>query len=358
VRRVGVLVVLVTVAAGGSARAYVRTLNTNTMQPVYWKQTCPTATIYLNGFERSPANGGMSVDAIVKSITAAAHTWSADAVTCPAGGSPFLEIVPTLAPTDAKAPAIGQDARNTIVFRTERWSPSGRADTKGYDVNGLVITTVTSEPDGHIVDVDMEINATDPSMILWMNIDPGVVVPGTKNGDLRSAERPHARVRSLHRARAHVLQPRVCRRDGRCQQFAPARRRSEACGPRLRRHGPAARRHERRHVLQPDVPRDLEAHAVARRRQRRVRDLRAVDVSRSLRARPSGGAGVRRRVPRRIAGATRRRRRVRARCARRDRAPPTSARQRSGSSSSLRPRTDVSPRIGLGATSISFVAAR
>jgi len=29
----------------------------------------------------------------------------------------------------------------------------------------------------------MEINATDPSMILWMNLDPGVVVPGTKNGD-------------------------------------------------------------------------------------------------------------------------------------------------------------------------------
>jgi hypothetical protein len=188
VRRGGVLVTLVIVvfvaaASGGSARAYVRTLNKGTLQPVYWEQTCPTATIYLNGFERSPANGGMSVDAIVKSITAAAHTWSADAVTCPAGGSPFLEIVPTLAPANAEAPEIGKDARNTIVFRTDRWSTSGRADTKDYDVSGLVITTVTSEPDGHIVDVDMEINATDPSTILWMNIDPGFVPPATKNGD-------------------------------------------------------------------------------------------------------------------------------------------------------------------------------
>jgi hypothetical protein len=39
VGRVGVLVLLVSIAAGGSARAFVRTLNTKTMQPVYWKQT-------------------------------------------------------------------------------------------------------------------------------------------------------------------------------------------------------------------------------------------------------------------------------------------------------------------------------
>jgi hypothetical protein len=280
VRRLGVLVgfvvfvvvlfVLFGLVAGGSARAYVRTRNTQTMNPVYWQQTCPTATIYLNGFERSAANGGMSVDAIVKSITAAAHTWSSNAVTCAGGRHPFLEIVPALASADAEAPGIGDDARNTIVFRTDRWSRSGRTDTKDYDVNGLVITTVTSERDGHIVDVDMEINATEPSTILWMNLDPGVVIPGTKNGDAHTPDVYDLQNSLTHEFGHFIGLAHTC--------FSPAYEgatvdgnglprpieQSEAAGPRLRRRRAAARRHERRHVLQPDVSRDLEAHALGR----------------------------------------------------------------------------------------------
>jgi hypothetical protein len=180
---------LVTLALGGRAHGFVRTLNAENTA-VYWQETCPTVTIYLNKFEHSNANAGMSVDAIVKSITAAAHTWSSDAVTCPDGSSPFLEIVPTLAPATATPPPAMDDGRNSIIFRTDLWSKSGEPAPMGvpYDSSGLAVTTVTSEPDGHIVDVDIEINAVASSGFQWINLDPGVVVPGTGNGDAHTAQ--------------------------------------------------------------------------------------------------------------------------------------------------------------------------
>jgi hypothetical protein len=199
VRRL-LVVALVTVAVGGRAHGYVRTLNTNTLVPVYWKETCVPVTIYLNGFVTPPtnaANAGMSLDAIVKSVTAAAHTWSADAVIARAtelgvsscqGGGPFLEIVPTLAPEATKPPLAANDGRNSIIFRTDMWSKSGAPAGMDYDSAGLAVTTVTSEPDGHIVDVDVEINAVTSSGFKWINLDPGVVVPGSGNGDEHMAQ--------------------------------------------------------------------------------------------------------------------------------------------------------------------------
>ena len=51
----------------------------------------------------------MSLEEVVKSLTGAAHAWSPDAVACPAGGVPYLEIVPTLAPTSATPPPAAYD---------------------------------------------------------------------------------------------------------------------------------------------------------------------------------------------------------------------------------------------------------
>jgi hypothetical protein len=92
---------------------------------------------------------------------------------------PYLEIVPTLSTSVTPAPA-AYDARNSLIFRTESWTMSGKPDGKAYDFAALAVTTVISRLDGHIVDADMEINAVNKS---WLNLDPGVTIPG-QHGDL------------------------------------------------------------------------------------------------------------------------------------------------------------------------------
>lgn len=158
----------VAVLASGEARAFVRSTTGNS--PFFWQESCVPVTIYLNGF---PKASGMTSDQIVKSVTAAAHSWSADAVTCDDGSSPFLEIVPTLAPATAAPPTVAWDAKNSIIFRTEMWSKSGKPG-HAYAFEALAVTTVTARADGHIVDADMEVNGVNQS---WMNLDPGVSVP-------------------------------------------------------------------------------------------------------------------------------------------------------------------------------------
>jgi hypothetical protein len=182
----GALALLACVDAG-EARAFVQSTTGNA--PFHWKQSCVPITIYLNGF---PEKSGMVTDDVVKSVTAAAHAWSADAVTCctdpatcPKGSTvgqlfnPFLEIVPTLAPASAKPPTVAWDARNSIIFRTEMWSKSG-VPGHAYLSDALAVTTVTARSDGHIVDVDMEVNGFDFALGLsknWINLDPGVPLP-------------------------------------------------------------------------------------------------------------------------------------------------------------------------------------
>ena len=169
------VVTLVAILASGEARAFVRSTTGNS--PFFWKESCVPVTIYLNRFDMM---SGMSMDQIVKSVTAAAHSWSADAVTCDDGSSPFLEIVPTLAPATAAPPAVAWDAKNSIIFRTEMWSKSG-VSGHAYAFEALAVTTVTARADGHIVDADMEINGVNQS---WMNLDPGVSLPFDR-GDTR-----------------------------------------------------------------------------------------------------------------------------------------------------------------------------
>jgi hypothetical protein len=166
---------LVAIVATGEARAFVRSTTGNS--PFFWKESCVPVTIYLNGF---PKVSGLSADQIVKSVTAAAHAWSADAVTCDDGTSPYLEIVPALAPATTTPPVVAWDAKNSIIFRTEMWSKSG-VPGHAYAFEALAVTTVTARSDGHIVDADMEVNGVNQS---WMNLDPGVSVPFDR-GDTR-----------------------------------------------------------------------------------------------------------------------------------------------------------------------------
>ena len=65
----------------------------------YWQPNCIQLSVYINDFS------AMTRDEIAKSISAAAHTWSPTAVTCPDGTShPFFEIVPSLAPANTRSP--------------------------------------------------------------------------------------------------------------------------------------------------------------------------------------------------------------------------------------------------------------
>jgi MYXO-CTERM domain-containing protein len=152
--------------AAAPARAYVPFRNGDAR--LYWKKSCVPVTIYTNGFEEV-----MPLDQIAKSIAAAAHAWSSDAVSCSADGTthPSLEIVPTIVPGRGMATVVPNDARNTIVFLRDAWGING-----SYATNGLAFTRDTASPDGHILDADIEINAV-PADVQWANLDPGVVIP-------------------------------------------------------------------------------------------------------------------------------------------------------------------------------------
>jgi hypothetical protein len=166
---------LLTGLAAGRAHAYVRsTTDASPPMPFHWNETCVPITIYLNGFTKTPAASGMTDTDVIKSVTAAAHTWSTDAVTCPGATSPSLEIVPSVAPDSASPPKVAWDAKNSIIFRTDMWTMSGVPATvpgSYYDPMALAVTTVTARGDGHIVDADMEINGVSQT---WMNRDPGI----------------------------------------------------------------------------------------------------------------------------------------------------------------------------------------
>ena len=155
-------------AGADDARAFVRSTTGN--MPFFWRESCVPVTIYLNRF---PQVSGMTADAVVKSVTAAAQAWSDQPQSSPTGCTPYLEIVPTLAPASTTPPTVAWDARNSIIFRTELWSKSG-IPGHDYAFEALAVTTVTARSDGHIVDADMEVNGVTQS---WLNFDPGVSVP-------------------------------------------------------------------------------------------------------------------------------------------------------------------------------------
>ncbi len=169
--RRAVFIALLSVILAGRAQAFVREVNPTSGAPVFWKQSCVPVTIYLNGFDKSPYQYDLDVAGIVKSITAAAHAWSGDVVACPSGGAPYLEIVPSFAPPDAVAPPATYDGKNSIIFRSSDWP---------YADEALAHTRVVSAPDGHILDADIEINASN-ALQIWMNLDEGVSPPASQS---------------------------------------------------------------------------------------------------------------------------------------------------------------------------------
>jgi hypothetical protein len=150
------------------AGAYVRYRNDVTQMPFFWRESCEAVTIYLNGFT------AMSPNEVAKSVAGAAHTWSPSEVVCGSGATathPYIEIVPTLYTGTGKPPDAVYDARNSLIFRTDMWTMSGKPDGKIYDLAALAITTVFAKPDGHIVDADVEVNAVAGNEMTFANLD-------------------------------------------------------------------------------------------------------------------------------------------------------------------------------------------
>jgi MYXO-CTERM domain-containing protein len=165
-------VVLATVAAAGPAWGYVRSRVPAGCAPlsddpidgcleIAWSKTetnCVPITLYLNGFTQ------MTVDEVAKSMSAAAHAWSPSEVPCPGTTrptNPFLEIVPSLAPLDARKPPVANDAHNVAVFVIDEFP---------HDAGVIALTTLSNKKDGRILDADIEVNARDWQ---WTNLDPG-----------------------------------------------------------------------------------------------------------------------------------------------------------------------------------------
>ncbi len=152
------------------AAAFVRSVSMNGMgPPLYRLSSCETVTIYLNGFT------DMTSDEVAKSIGAAAATWGPDQVTCPAAtgdggnGHPYFQIIPQLSTGGAAPGVVDQDGKNSIIFVTS----ASDWEMIGAPAEALAFTSVYKEPDGRIVEADIDINATDPTLISWANLDPG-----------------------------------------------------------------------------------------------------------------------------------------------------------------------------------------
>ncbi len=159
------------------AQAYVRSVSMNGMgPPLYRLSSCETMTIYLNGFS------DLTSDEVAKSIGAAAAAWGPDQVTCPSAtsdagkGHPYFQIIPQLATGGAVPGLVGQDGKNSIIFVTS----ASDWEMIGAPADALAFTSVYKEPDGRIVEADIDINATDPTMFSWANLDPGA--PPPRNG--------------------------------------------------------------------------------------------------------------------------------------------------------------------------------
>ncbi len=161
----GALTLAVLAAALGeapAARAYVRATAQQSGLPSFWSSGCEVVTIYTNGYT------GMTTDEIAKSIAAAAHAWSPQAVTCPdsanpdAGeGHPSFEIITQLA-SGGPVPPVGPDGKNTLIFQTENWD---------YSAAVIALTSRNTDPSGRIFDADIEVNAVAPDFV-WANLDP------------------------------------------------------------------------------------------------------------------------------------------------------------------------------------------
>lgn len=165
--------------APAASRAYVRARAAQSAQLTFWDAGCQIVTIYPNGFT------AMSADEVAKSIAAAAHAWSPDAVTCPGSaadggagsGHPSFEIITQLS-SGGPPPSKGPDGINAVIFRTDEW-PAIYGDA-------IAVTSRNTDPSGRIFDADIEINAV-TNLYPWGNLDPNASLHGDAVLDLQTA---------------------------------------------------------------------------------------------------------------------------------------------------------------------------
>jgi hypothetical protein len=167
-----VAILLLLTAAPASAYTRYKSMQGNGF---FWKQRCVTLTIYPVGFTDIPP------DQVSRAMAAAAATWSTPSQTC---GYLGLQTTTSSDPT----PRARYDAKNSLMFRTDRWCKDGSMNPDAcYDSSALAITTVTAKADGHIVDADIEVNALTPDqggLIQWATMDVG---PANDRYDFQNA---------------------------------------------------------------------------------------------------------------------------------------------------------------------------
>jgi hypothetical protein len=149
------VIVVAALWGAGPAAAFVRKTS-GAGVPERWAQSCVPVTVYRNGYAE------LTRDEIAKSVAAAARTWGPEAVTCPDGSAPYLELVTSMADDGAVAPPVAYDGHNTLVFETEGWS--------GSDPSEVAVTYTFTQPGGRVVDGDLRVNAAYHS---FANLDPG-----------------------------------------------------------------------------------------------------------------------------------------------------------------------------------------
>jgi hypothetical protein len=171
VRASGVIALGLVLAAPAAAFAFVPYRTADNAHAFYWPTTCVGLTAYADNFQEVP------YDQTMNAIRAAARTWSHASLSCT-----YLNL--EILVGSGVAPHAANDARNILVFRTDRWCKwNDPPEQCTYDPSALAITSVFAKGDGHIIDADIEVNAS-MGDIEWMNADV-MRVPGKH--DLQNA---------------------------------------------------------------------------------------------------------------------------------------------------------------------------
>ncbi|HVR64461.1 MAG TPA: hypothetical protein VMU50_21320, partial [Polyangia bacterium] len=163
-RAPGVIALALLVTGPAPALAFVPYRTADNLHAFYWPDSCVGLTAYVGSFSEIP------YDQTMGAVRAAARTWSTPAVACT-----YMNV--EIMTGSGTPPHAGNDGRNVMLFRTDRWCRwNDPPESCSYDSSALAITSVFAKGDGHIIDADIEVNAS-MGDIRWMNADV-MIVPG------------------------------------------------------------------------------------------------------------------------------------------------------------------------------------